>query len=178
MTTKFIFQKIDPAAFQLILNESLPKFDSLAELLSKNKIPFEVTKAKANFSLQILQMGFTPACRFQDAYFLALLFKRYGLQNVYPLNAKGPQIQFGTYLHKFPKKIWADFTWGDPLDIASFLLIDPTMPMKDVIESQFDNEFLNTYADDPNRDKQNREDEYEGYGEFTENRMDDAFEEE
>jgi len=160
------------------LNESLPGFAKLTELLTKNNIPYEITHAKQQFDLTVLLMGFAPSCRFQDVYYLALLFKDIGLQHVYPLNAKIPVIQFGTLLHKFPRKSWADFTLGEPMRIDSFLLIDPGLSTKDVIDTEFENVFLKATGDDVDRDKLNAEDEYEGFSELTEDRMDDAFEEE
>ena len=178
MTSQQICQQLDPSKFQLILNESLPDFSKLTALLEKNNIPFETTHAKQQFALTILLMGFGPSCRFQDVYYLAMLFKDFGLQNVYPLNSKIPVIQFGTYLHKFPRKSWADFTLGEPMPIDAFLLIDPALSTKDVIDTEFENVFLKADENEDDRDKLNEMDEYEGFDEYTEDRMDDAFEEE
>jgi len=123
-------------------------------------------------------MGFAPSCQFQDVYYLALLFKDFGLQHIYPLNAKIPVIQFGTLLHKFPRKSWADFALGEPMPIEAFLLIDPGLSTKDVIDTEYENVFLKANEDEADRDKLNDEDEYEGFDELTEDRMDDAYEEE
>lgn len=178
MSPKVICEKLDPAAFQLILNESLPRFGELSALLSKNRIPFEATQAAQNFSLQVLQMGFSPKCNFRDVYLLALLFKEFGLQHVYPLNTKKPIVQFGTYLHKFPRRTWADFIVGDPMDVDSFLEIPADTPMKEVIDSFFDDDFRTAYNEDPNRDKVERENSYDGYSEYIKDREDDVVEEE
>ena len=178
MTSQQICQQLDPSKFQLILNESLPGFSKLTALLGENNIPFETTHAKQQFALTILLMGFGPSCRFQDVYYLAALFKDFGLKSVYPLNTKIPVIQLGTYLHKFPRKSWADFTLGEPMPIDAFLLIDPALSTKDVIDTEFENVFLKASGDDVDRDKLNAADEYEGFDETIEDRMDDAYEEE
>ncbi len=178
MTQQDICRQLETSKFQLTLNESLPDFSKLTELLSEHHIPFETTHAKQPFALTVLLMGFAPSCRFQDVYYLAMLFKDFGLRHVYPLNAKVPVIQFGTYLHKFPRKSWADFTLGEPMPIDAFLLIDPGMSTTDVIDTEFENVFLKASGDDVDRDKLNDVDEYEGYDEWIEDRMDDAYEEE
>jgi hypothetical protein len=178
LTPQQIRQQLDPAKFQLTLNESLPGFSKLTALLEKNNIPFETTHAKQQFALTILLMGFGPSCRFQDVYYLAMLFKEFGLKSVYPLNTRIPVIQLGTYLHKFPRKSWADFTLGEPMPIDAFLLIDPALSTKDVIDTEFENVFLKADENEADRDKLNDVDEYEGFDESTEDRMDDAFEEE
>ena len=178
MTSQDLFKQLDHSLFQLTLNESLPDISKLDDLLTKNNIPFEKTHAKHQFALTTLLMGFAPSCRFQDVYYLALLFKTFGLQRVYPLNSKLPVIQFGTYLYKFPRKSWADFTLGEPMPIDAFLLIDPALTTRDVIDTEFENVFLKADGDEMDRDKINAADEYDGFDELIEDRMDDAYEEE
>ena len=178
MNVKEISAQLKPTSFKLIVNESLPKYIALTDILLKNNIPFEPTHAKETFSLAVIQMGFSLSCRFQDVYYLALLFKSFGLKTIYPLNTRKSEIQLGTYLHKFPRRLWTDFILGDPMDIDSFLEIDPDTSMKEVMDLHFDDAYKTAYKEDVDRDKLQVIDSYHGSTELDENRLDDANEEE
>lgn len=178
MNVKELSAKLSHTDFKLIVNESLPQYGALTEILTKNNIPFEPTHAAHTFSLGTIQMGFGLSCRFTDVYYLAQLFKAYGLRTIYPLNIRTADIQLGTYLHKFRKAQWVDFILGDPMEIDEFLEIDPGTSMKEVMDLYFDDHYKTAYKEEAGRDKLQLPDVYEGSTELDENRLDDSFDEE
>jgi hypothetical protein len=135
---------LDSHSFNLILNEVLPNIDLLTQILSKNNIPFKIWK-KTPYSLhpeksiQKIEMSFSSKCNFKDVYLIANLLKDYGLQCVFPfVNERKHQeneIIIGSYLHTLPRLNF-EASVGSA-NIESFLLNDPELSTKEIIQLEF-----------------------------------------
>ena len=100
-------------------------------------------------------MSFSINCNFQDIYLLAHLLKDYGLVSVYPSRKQEVEIAVGTYLHQVHNM--GKYAMAEPINIDSFLSIDPKSNTQFVVDSFFENKFSYDENDD------DIENEYEDY---------------
>ena len=145
MLEKLIYKLLDTSSFNLRLNEELSKFKLISELLTHNNIPFETWKSDGSISLEIVEMSFSINCKFQDVYLLAYLLKDFGLESIYPSRKKEVEISVGTYLHQFSSI--GKYALAGPINIDSFLSIDPKSSTQFVVDSYFENQFANLEND-------------------------------
>ena len=85
--------------------------------------------------------SFSINCKFQYIYLLAYLLKDFGLESIYPSRKQELKISVGTYLHQFSSI--GKYAFADPMNIDSFLSIDPKSNTQFVIDSYFENQFSN-----------------------------------
>ncbi len=166
MTDKLIYNLLDADSFNLRLNENIPKFKLIKELLSHNQIPFETWSPEEELALEVFEMGFAANCRFQDVYLLAYILKKFGLERIYPSRKQDTKIEVGTYLHQVPRM--RKFALAEPLSIDSFLLIDPKTITQTAIDSFFENHFSDENNEDgydtkPGEDDYNDQDYHNNY---------------
>jgi hypothetical protein len=141
MLEKLIYKLLDTTSFNLRLNEELSKFKLISELLTHNNIPFKTWEPDGSLSLEIVEMSFSINCKFQDVYLLAYLLKDFGLENIYPSRKEVVEISVGTYLHQFSSI--GKYALAEPMNIDSFLSIDPKSNTQFVVDSYFENQFSN-----------------------------------
>jgi len=146
MIETLIYKLLDTTSFNLKLNEELSKFTLISELLTHNNIPFETWNPEGNLSLEIVEMSFSINCKFQDIYLLAYLLKDYGLESVYPSRKQEVEISVGTYLHQVSSM--GKYALAEPIDIDTFLSIDPKSNTQFAVDSHFENQFSNDENDD------------------------------
>jgi hypothetical protein len=157
MIETVIYKLLDTTSFNLRLNEDLSKFTLISELLTHNSIPFQTWNPEGNLSLEIVEMSFSINCKFQDIYLLAYLLKDFGLESVYPSRKQEVEISVGTYLHQVPNM--GKYAMAEPMNIDSFLSIDPKSDTQIVVDSYFENKF----SDEENGEdyEQDGEEDYE-----------------
>lgn len=179
MTDTLLYNLLDTKAFHLRLNQSLPKFLLIKELLYHNNIPVETWQPENNFPLDIIEMNFSAACKFQDVYLLAFILKEFGIKQIYPSRKEEPTIAIGTYFSRVANK--GQFAIAEPIDINQFLSIDPKVSTEIAIASLFTNTLENT--DDDYETWDNNDDYYEssyekygGYNGYDDDAIDNAFE--
>ena len=102
-------------------------------------------------------MSFSINCKFQDVYLLAYLLKDFGLENIYPSRKEVVEISVGTYLHQFSSI--GKYALAEPMNIDSFLSIDPKSNTQFVVVSYFENQFSNleNYGDTENEYEEDRD---------------------
>ena len=152
-----IYKLLDTTSFNLRLNEELSKFTLISELLTHNNIPFKTWEPDGSLSLEIVEMSFSINCKFQDIYLLAYLLKDFGLESIYPSRKQELEISVGTYLHQFSSI--GKYAFADPMNIDSFLSIDPKSNTQFVVDSYFENQFSNleNYGDTENEYEEDRD---------------------
>ncbi|WP_158859671.1 hypothetical protein [Lunatibacter salilacus] len=140
MDEQLIYKLLDPKSFNLSLNKILPDFAPISERFSKNRIPFQTWSPYRNISISVFEMSFSLKCRFQDVFLIAYLLKDYGLKGIYPSRNQNREICIGTYLHQLsdPEK----YAVAEPLNILSFLDLDPKLDIQVVVDSHFKNKFV------------------------------------
>ncbi len=146
MTEPIIYKLLDVTSFNLRLNEGLPKFTLISELLKHNSIPFNTWKPKRHVQLEIVEMAFSVNCKFQDIFLLSYLLKELGLESIFPSRNPEPEIAIGTYLHQVTNL--GKNAKAVPIDINTFLKIDPKLNTQIVIDSFFENHFSDEEFDD------------------------------
>ena len=92
MIEKVIYKLIDTTSFNLKLNETLPKFTLISELLSHYCIPFQTWNPKDNLSMEVIEMNFSVNCKFQDIYLFAFLLRDFGIESIYPSRKQESEI--------------------------------------------------------------------------------------
>lgn len=139
MNESLLFRLINLQASKCILrlNETLPKFILISELLSHNEIKFETWNPNKEASPGIVEMSFTADCNFQDVFLLAYFLKDYGLERIYPSRKGNSEISIGTYL--FQVKDLGFYALTEHINIDTFLTIDPKLKTRDVINKHFGN---------------------------------------
>lgn len=156
MIETLIYKLLDTTSFNLRLNEELSKFTLISELLTHNNIPFQSWNPEGNLSLEIVEMSFSINCKFQDIYLLAYLLKDFGIERVYPSRKQEVEISIGTYLHQVSSM--GKYALAEPMNIDSFLSIDPKLSTQFVIDTYFENQFSN---DENDYDDSEYEEDYE-----------------
>jgi hypothetical protein len=141
MTESILYKLLDTTSFKLRLNEFLPKYTLISELLSHNNIPYESWVPTADLDLGDIEMTFGINCKFQDIYLLAYLLKEFGLKSICPTKDDDQLIVVGTYLHHVENM--GKYILAYPMDISTFLSIDPKSDTQDVISTLFDTNVLN-----------------------------------
>lgn len=141
MMETLIYKLLDTTTFNLKLNEELSKFKLISELLTHNNIPFQTWNPSGKISLEIVEMSFGINCKFQDIYLLAYLLKDFGLESIYPSREQEVEISVGTYL--FQVSNMGKYALAEPMNIDSFLSIDPKSNTQFVVDSYFENQFSN-----------------------------------
>jgi hypothetical protein len=165
MVETLIYKLLDTTSFNLRLNEKLSKFILISELLTHNNIPFETWNPEGSPTLEIVEMSFSINCKFQDIYLLAYLLKDFGLESIYPSRKQEVEISVGTYLHQVSSM--GKYALAEPINIDSFLSIDPKSNTQFVVDSFFENQFSddendgdteNEYEEDYEQDYDYRDD--------------------
>ena len=146
MIETLIYKLLDTTSFNLTLNEELSKFTLISELLTHNNIPFQTWTPNGHLSMEIVEMSFSINCKFQDIYLLAYLLKDFGLESVYPSRTQEVEISVGTYLHKCSNM--GKYALGELMNIDTFLSIDPKSNTQFIVDSYFENQFINDENDD------------------------------
>jgi hypothetical protein len=157
MIETVIYKLLDTTSFNLRLNEDLSKFTLISELFAHNNIPFETWSPEGNLSPEVVEMSFSINCKFQDIYLLAYLLKDFGLENVYPSRKQEVEISVGTYLHQVSNM--GKYAIAEPMNIDSFLSIDPKSNTQIVVDSYFENKFSDEENDEDY--EQDGEEDYE-----------------
>ena len=145
MIEKVIYKLIDTTSFNLKLNETLPKFTLISELLSHYCIPFQTWNPKDNLSMEVIEMNFSVNCKFQDIYLFAFLLRDFGIESIYPSRKQESEISIGTYLHQVTDM--EKYALAEPMNIDTFLNIDPKLTTQNVIDLYFENDFTNVNSD-------------------------------
>lgn len=146
MLETLIYKLLDTTSFNLKLNEELSNFTLISELLTHNNIPFQTWLPDESLPLEIVEMSFSINCKFQDIYLIAFLLKDYGLKCVYPSTKKEQEILIGTSLHQVLSK--QKYSLAEPVNIDSFLSIDPKSSTQFVVDFIFENKFSNQENDE------------------------------
>ncbi len=161
MIETLIYKLLDTTSFNLRLNEEIPKFTLISELLTHNNIPFQTWNPDGSLSLDIVEMSFSINCKFQDIYLIAYLLKDFGLERVYPSRKEQLEISVGTYLHQVYNM--GKYAMAEPMNIDSFLSIDPKSNTQYVFDSYFENQFSNdeNIDDEDNEYEEDYEQDYD-----------------
>lgn len=158
MTEKIIYKLLDPTSFNLKLNDRMPKFALISELLLHYAIPFQSWTPLGSLKLEVVEMEFSLSCNFQDIYLLAYLFKDFGLEEIYPSRKKEVDISIGTYLHH--ADIMDEFAFAEPIKINDFLSLDPKLSTQLAFNLCFKNKFAENYIQEYYVSKNEEADEY------------------
>lgn len=190
MTNEIIFRLLDAKSFKIRINEMLPFYESLIELFSSHNLEYETWEPSEETELQIIEIGFSANCKFQDVFLVTLILKDFGINRIYPSRKDESEITIGTYLHQV--KNIGKYALAEPIDIESFLLIDPKLSTQEVIETAFehhlteeeiDNEVEQSYYythdyyyDDDDDNYGSSYSKYGGYNGYDDDTIDSAFE--
>lgn len=191
MTDEIICRLLDTSSFKLKINENLPIYSMLENFFSCYSVEFATWEPVVKKTPEIIELSFSVNCKFQDVYLIAHMLKEFGLERVYPSRKQEPEINIGTYLHQV--LFLGKYAMAEPLDIDSFLLIDPKLSTQNAINSAFKNQFTDEnmeddeelsfhssrnysdYDDDDDCDN-SRYSKYGGYNGYDDDTIDSAFE--
>jgi len=191
MTDEIICRLLDTNSFKLRINENLPIYSMLENFFSCYSVEFATWEPVDKSKLEIIEMSFSANCKFQDVYLIAHMLKEFGLERVYPSRKQEPEINIGTYFHKVLNL--GKYALAEPLDIDSFLLIDPKLTSQNAICFAFKNQFTDEdmedvedlsyhrthnpsdfdYDDDSDNSRYSK---YGGYNGYDDDTIDSAFE--
>ena len=152
---------LDTNSFKLRINENLPIYSILDNFFSCYSVEFATWEPFDRRKLEIIEMSFSANCKFQDVYLIAHMLKEFGLERVYPSRKQEPEINIGTYLHQVLNL--GKYALAEPLDIDSFLLIDPKLSTQNAIDSAFENQFTDEYMEDDEEPSYHRVRNYSDY---------------
>jgi len=139
MIEEVIYKLLDTGSFSLRLNEKLPTFTCISELLTHNNISFQTWYPKGDSFIETIEMAFSVNCNFQDVYLLAYLLRDFGLTSIYPSRKVEPEISIGTYLYQVNDM--GEYALAEPMNINSFLNLDPKLDSLTIVTSFFENHF-------------------------------------
>ena len=140
-----LYKLIEINDLKLKINERLPKFQIISQLLKHHHIPYESWYAES--SLQRVEMSFSINCNFKDVYLLAYLFRDYGVSRIYPSRNSNPEIMIGTYIYQYRDK--SEYALARSITIEEFLKADPKTKSSDTIGVLFTDCFYEDIISQP-----------------------------
>ena len=176
MTNEIICRLLDTNSFKLRINELLPTYVLLKKLFSCNNIAHETWYPAQKIKPEIITMSFSANCKFQDVYLISLIIKEFGLELIYPSRKEEPEISIGTYVYDFDTM--GKIALAMPIDIDTFLLIDPKLSTQTVIDSAFKDHLTYESHEGPmyeNEYYSSQYSQYGGYNGYDDDTIDSAF---
>ena len=127
--------QIDKGSFFITLNKNIEQFVPINLLFANNEIEVIEWAPEGLGSPSKLTLGFATNLNFRDVYYMCAVLKNYDLELVYPLRGSPSQMFIGSYVLEMDNM--AKYAYAEPIDINSFLQIDPGITMSKVLSDHF-----------------------------------------